>query len=165
MPGKQNSNDMKDRINDIWKRLAVAILGLLGFASCQPLLMYGSPYAEFKALGTVKDETGKPIEGIRVAVRQHQHYNNTAGVKYDHNDIYIDDTLYTDAKGAYLLNRSVFRGPDDVTIVFEDIDGEAHGGEYSPAEAQPKVTMTEKGSGSWFQGAYEAKADVTLKKQ
>ena len=125
------------RIKNTWKHLLTIILGLLGFASCEPMLMYGTPHADFKALGTVKDEAGKPVEGIRVAVRQHRHYENTPNVIYDHNDIYVDDTLFTDASGAWLLQRSVFDGPDDVTIVFEDIDGDAHGGEFNPAEAVP----------------------------
>ena len=141
------------RIKNTWKHLLTIILGLLGFASCEPVLMYGSPHADFKALGTVKDEAGKPVEGIRVAVRQHRHYEN------------VDDTLFTDASGAWLLQRSVFDGPDDVTIVFEDIDGDAHGGEFYPAEAKPEVKRTKKGDRNWYNGAFEAKEDVVLKKK
>ena len=146
---------MKRRIKNSWKHLLLAILGLLGFASCEPLIMYGSPHADFKALGTVKDEGGKPIEGIRVAIRQNNHSSNT----------HVDDTLFTDADGSYLLNRSFFYAPDDVTIVFEDIDGEAHGGEFRPAEENPKVKQTRKGDHNWYRGAFEAKADVALKKK
>lgn len=144
---------MKIRIKNTWKHLLTIILGLLGFASCEPLIMYGSPHADFKALGTVKDEAGKPVEGIRVAVRQHRHYEN------------VDDTLFTDASGAWLLQRSVFDGPDDVTIVFEDIDGDAHGGEFNPAETKPEVKRTKKGDRNWYNGAFEAKEDVVLKKK
>lgn len=156
---------MKIRIKNTWKHLLTIILGLLGFASCEPLIMYGSPHADFKALGTVKDEAGKPVEGIRVAVRLHRHHENTPNVIYDHNDIYVDDTLFTDASGAWLLQRSVFDGPDDVTIVFEDIDGDAHGGEFNPAEAKPEVKRTKKGDRNWYNGAFEAKEDVVLKKK
>lgn len=141
------------RIKNTWKHLLTIIFGLLGFASCEPMLMYGTPHADFKALGTVKDEAGKPVEGIRVAVRQHRHYEN------------VDDTLFTDASGAWLLQRSVFDGPDDVTIVFEDIDGDAHGGEFNPAEAKPEVKRTKKGDRNWYNGAFEAKEDVVLKKK
>lgn len=160
---------MKHRITRIWKQLAAAILGLLGFSSCERigwgLCMYGEPHADFKAQGTVTDERGKPIEGIRVAVRQHRHYQNSAGVIYDQNDWYDNDTLYTDDKGAYQLIRTVFDAPTDVTIVFEDIDGAENGGEYASAEATPEVTRTKKGDNSWYGGAFEVQADAKLKKK
>ena len=145
------------------------MLGLLGFSSCDRLglfvCMYGEPHADFKALGTVSDESGKPIEGIRVAIRQHRHHANTPDVIYDQNDWYENDTLYTDDKGAYLLTRSIFECPDDVKIVFEDIDGEENGGEYTSAEATPEVTRTKKGDKSWYGGAFEVQADVKLRKK
>ena len=156
---------MRIRIKNYWKHLLAIILGMLGFASCEPLIMYGSPHADFKALGTVKDEGGKPIEGIRVAIRQHKHYSNSPGVIHDISDTYVDDTLFTDAAGSYLLNRNSFDAPDDVTIVFEDIDGEAHGGEFRSAEENPKVKQTRKGDHNWYRGAFEVKADVVLKKK
>jgi len=159
---------MKNGINHIWRQLAAVILGLLGFSSCGKIgwgvsVMYGQPHADFKAQGTVTNENGKPIEGIRVAIRQHRHYGNTPGVIYDQNDFYENDTLFTDDKGAFLLLRSVFEGPDDVKIVFEDIDGKENGGEYTSAEVSPEVTRTKKGDNSWYGGAFEVQADVRLK--
>ncbi len=66
----------------IFKFLATTVLGLLGFSSCSwlgiGLCMYGEPHADFKVLGTVRNEDGKPIEGIRVAIRGHRHYENTS---------------------------------------------------------------------------------------
>ena len=116
--------------------------------------MYGMPYAEFKALGTVKNEAGKPVEGIRVAVRQTLRGQSE----------YVDDTVYTDSKGAYLLSRQAFSGPDYVRIVFEDVDGAENGGEFEHTEANPAINQTKDGSG-WFNGAYEVKADVVMKKK
>ena len=160
---------MKNGTNHIWRHLAAVILGLLGFSSCSRIGwgvdMYGVPNADFKARGTVTDENGQPIEGIRVAVRQHRHYENSSGVIYDQNDWYENDTLYTDDKGAYQLIRSVFEGPDDVKIVFEDIDGAENGGEYTAAEATPEVVRTKEGDRSWYGGAFEVRADAKLKKK
>ena len=160
---------MKSGIKSIWRHLAAAVLGLLGFASCDiigfGLAMYGEPHADFKALGTVSDETGKPVEGIRVAIRQHRHYENTSDVIYDQNDWYENDTLYTDSNGAYELSKTIFDKPKDVRIVFEDIDGAENGGEFEPAEATPEIKRTKKGDKSWYGGAFEVKADVTLKKK
>ena len=158
----KNDNEMK--VKRLLKSLTAAVLGLLGFASCEKALdahgngeilcMYGQPYAEFKALGTVKNEAGKPVEGIRVAVRQ---------TLRGHSE-YVDDTVYTDSKGAYLLSNHPFNGPDYVRIVFEDVDGTENGGEFEQAEAKPDIKQTKDGSG-WFTGAYEVKADVVMKKK
>ena len=129
--------------------------------------MYGSPTVRFEAKGKVTDEAGKGIEGVRVAVRAHRYYPNSAGVIYDQNHWYDDDTLYTDAAGKYELKTTLtsFNGPDDVTIVFEDVDGSAHGGEYASQTVTPEIKQTEKGNNSWFNGAYSVEADVKLKKK
>lgn len=153
-------------MKNLWKHITAVVLGLLGFASCDiigvGLCMYGEPHADFKAIGKVTDEAGKPIEGIRVAVQQHRHYNNTPDVIYDQNDWYDNDTLFTDAEGKYQLERMVFDAPHDVKIVFEDVDGEANGGEFESSTATPEVKKTKKGDGSWYGGAYEVSADATL---
>ena len=160
---------MNSKGKSVFKSLAAAALGLLGFSSCGWLgigvCMYGEPHADFKAIGSVTDQSGKPIEGIRVAVQQHRHYENSESVIYDQNDWYDNDTLFTDSEGKYELVRSVFSAPNMVTIVFEDIDGEENGGEFEKAEANPKLTQTKKGDKSWYGGAFEAKADAVLKKK
>ena len=168
-----NKVQMARIINSFWKHLAAAVLGLLGFASCgkeevfndHMLAMYGQPHADFKAMGSVKDEKGKPIEGIRVAIRLHNYHPNTAGVIYDQNHWYDYDTLYTDSKGAFELSKSVFEGPDDVTIVFEDIDGEEHGGLFKSVEDTPSVKQTVKSKDFWYGGAFEVESNVKMKKK
>ena len=154
---------------NIFRSLAATLLGLLGFSSCEwigiGLTMYGEPHADFKAIGTVTDETGKPIEGIRVAVQQHRHYENSESVIYDQNDWYDNDTLFTDSKGRFELERSVFDVPNRVSVVFEDIDGEENGGEFEKAEANPKVTQTKKGDKNWYNGAFQVEVNARLKKK
>lgn len=163
---------MGKRMKSIWERLAAIVVGLLGFATCGKIEniiespdMYGEPYADFKVLGSVTGENGDPIEGIRVAVTRHNHYENTPYVIYDQNDWYEYDTLFTDDKGAYLLKTIIFEGPDDVRIVFEDVDGEDHGGTFETVEATPPVRQTNKADHAWYGGAFEAEADVVMKKQ
>lgn len=160
---------MNGKIKSIFRSLAATALGLLGFSSCSWLgigvCMYGEPHADFKAIGTVKDNVGNPVEGIQVAIKQHRHYENTSSVIYDQNDWYDADTVFTDSSGSYELTRSVFSEPHNVTVVFEDIDGEENGGEFEKAEANPKVTQTKKGDKSWYGGAFETRADVVLKKK
>ena len=152
-------------MKSLFGRFLCFVLSLFGFSSCFFSAMYGTPHVDFKASGTVKDEEGKPLEGIRVAVQQHRHFDNSPGVIYDTNDWYENDTLYTDSAGKYLLERSPFNGPNEVKIVFEDIDGPDNGGEFEPTEASPAVVQTKKGDNNWYGGAYEVSADVTLRKK
>ena len=155
---------MAKRINTIWKQLAAAILGLLGFASCgkeevtdQFIAMYGQPHAYFKAIGSVKDEKGKPIEGIRVSITLHNNY-------YFPNQ-YAYDLTYTDSKGAYQLTESLFQCPDNVVIDFEDVDGEDHGGYFESVRTKPSIKQVEKGDGMWYGGAYKVESNVKMKKK
>lgn len=160
---------MKRRIKNLWKYLVTAILGVLGFSSCEEggldleiierPAMYGAPYADFKSLGTVKDEAGKPIEGIRVAVSQT--WRNS-----DDSILWIEaDTVYTDTKGSYLLEKNHVRLPGELQIVFEDIDGADNGGEFKSAEVTPHAIRASEGDKGWYQGLYEAKADIVLYKK
>ena len=151
--------DMKNAVKQIWKYLAAGILGLLGFASCgknlvDTLVMYGQPHADFKATGTVRDEDGNPIQGIRVSVR----------LKYAPWSQDEETTLYTDKMGDYQYITEVFDVPP-VTITFEDVDGEENGGEFASAEASPTVVRIQDGDKLWYDGAFEVRADVQLKKK
>lgn len=162
------------RANKVLKRMAAAIVGLLGFASCVDeeiiddqhyMVAYGTLHAAFKASGSVNDQNGKPIEGIRVAVTMHHYQPNTPTVRYDHNHTYIHDTLFTDSKGEFLMQKSIGIPVDDATFVFEDVDGEEHGGSFNKAETTPPVTQTAKSdSKTWFLGAFETESKVVMKK-
>ena len=175
---------MKQKARHFLNLLLGALLSLLGFASCDGILgdlrtrgggkngggmvcMYGSPTVNWHASGRVTDASGKGIEGIRVAIRAHKYMANTPGVIYDQNDWYYDDTLYTDANGNYKLEKHLtsFSAPDDATVVFEDVDGEEHGGLFETVKAIPRVTQTKKKDGFWYGGAFEVKSDVVMKKK
>lgn len=151
---------------NIFKHLAATALGLLGFASCEKigigLTMYGEPHADFKAIGTVKAEDGKPIEGIRVAVRRHSYIINSYDENHTSKDWPEDDTVYTDSKGVYEMSKTVFGAPDAVTVVFEDVDGSENGGYFGSRTAEPQVKQTKKGDKNWYSGAFEAQADAVM---
>ena len=61
---------MKAALGKGWKWLLGIFMSLLGFSGCGKIGIfreeYGSPYANFKLLGDVKDMKGNPIRGIRV---------------------------------------------------------------------------------------------------
>jgi putative lipoprotein (rSAM/lipoprotein system) len=152
---------MKNGMKQIWQYLAASIMGLLGFPSCdeidnilKPPPMYGQPYADFKALGTVRDEDGNPVKGIQVTVRQNWRYTKPA-----------ENKLFTDTEGTFQLIRQVFDEPESITVTFEDVDGEENGGDFASAEVSPEITHTKKGDHDFYGGAFEARADVQLKKK
>ena len=160
---------MKTGKVSVLRRIAGAVVGILGFAACEDgildpdnyknddLCMYGSPHADFRALGSATDEGGNPISGIRVVLHKEWSWRDT---------FVENDTLYTDSKGEFLLKpRNHPEQPHKITIVFDDVDGEENGGEFESLTVQPEIVQIKDGDHNWFTGSYEAKADVQLKKK
>ena len=55
------------------KALFGGLLTVLGFGSCDVvgggmMCMYGQPHADFTVKGTVTDEEGEPVKGIKTVV-------------------------------------------------------------------------------------------------
>ena len=76
------------------------------------------------------------------------------------------DSVQSDGSGAYLL-KYVGMQNRGLKIIVEDIDGEANGGEFLSDTLDidyNKAVQTKEGKG-WYQGAYEIKQDVKLKKK
>lgn len=120
-------------------------LALLGFAGCsgdsddlpdQPAL-YGPPVStvDYRVLGTVTDEDGKPLKDIQVIIE-----NSDAYVYLDENEKpygrdsitnkIIPDTTYTDKDGKFASLRTIAWDDNDLVVAFHDIDGEANDGEF-----------------------------------
>ena len=142
-------------------------LALLGFAGCSNIKdapdLYGTPSVDYKVLGTVTDEQGKPLKGIQVVV------NDPNLGSYDESGTHqeIPDTLYTDKDGKFTSNNVHAIGISKFTVEIQDIDGEANGGEF----LQKQLTKNDfnekrikKGKG-FYQGEYELSKDVQLKRK
>lgn len=128
------------------KKFLLMLLSLLGFSfvvtSC-----YGAPYAELSAEGRVTDETGKPLQGIKVSL--HREYG---------------PYTFTDGDGKFELDCD-YHG-ETVNFFYEDVDGILNGGEFSPdSTMKVKTFQTEKGDGRWDLGEFEAKDSKILKKK
>ena len=150
-----------------WQYCLTALLGLLGFSSCDPdndifggggLCAYGQPHANYKVIGEVKDPAGNPIEGIRVVV--------SPGAD---KAVYYNDTLYTDAKGQFQKEELKYSWPDEFntgTVKFEDVDGEAHGSFNTKVlkKGDYEVKQTKKGDGNWYDGDFTITAKTKLEK-
>ena len=138
---------MKKRIKN---RLSFLLLSLLGFAatSCkEPLDMYGTPRADFRAQGKVTDKEGNPLRGIQVRSEQ-----------YDSKEVLTADD------GSYDISGSMF--PSHITLSFTDIDGPENGGEFTEQHLDIKFTeadRTGKG-GEWYSGSF-ARSGVDVRMQ
>ena len=105
----------------------------------------------------VKDSGGKPVKGIRVVFvprgeTEEQSWEN--------------DTLYTDDKGHFELDRARYQWPGDTdkfVYIAEDVDG-ADNGSIKSTKDTPDVKKVKKGDGSWYDGDYEVSATITLDK-
>jgi putative lipoprotein (rSAM/lipoprotein system) len=146
-------------------KLCKITLGLLGIAmvdSCIGRAEYGCPHADFEAKGVVTDEAGNGIQGIRVVI----------SAKYP-NPYYtgapLTDTLWTNQEGAYVTGESYmvddFAYMDSVKLEFEDVDGCENGGEFQSVIVEVPVFQVKPGDGNWYDGAYEAGANVTMIKK
>lgn len=158
---------MKTKHKSLMATLCGAILSLLGFASCDPFGMqceYGTPSLNYKLSGTVTDIEGTPIEGIRVIVPDDQ---------YDlERNCFIGDTVFTDALGHYAIpEREGSFAPAPLGILFDDVDGDAHGGSFASDSLTTENVCNaprkqyKKGDGHWYEGGFEYAIDMTLKKQ
>ena len=148
-------------------------LALLGFAGCSNIKdapdLYGTPSVDYKVIGTVTDEQGKPLKDIQVIVK-----NPNGWSYYDDNTSreslppqVIPDTLYTDKDGKFTSNNVHAISVSKFTVEIQDIDGEANGGEF----LQKQFTKNDfnekrikKGKG-FYNGEYEYSKTVQLKRK
>lgn len=161
---------MNRKINKLLNAVTASLLSLLGFSSCdngifggdEPCL-YGTPTSSYHFKGTVTNEKGTPVKGIKVVAQE----------VYDGDTTRVDST-YTDSNGNYqTADKSVFSATGYVKegrlfVSFEDVDGEDNGGEYETAKAvgsDISVKQIKKGDGSWDAGLYELTADKKLNKK
>ena len=115
------------------------ILFLLGFGCDKEgfgigggYCMYGQPHADYKLIGDVKGQDGKPIQGIRVVFTP-----DPASYPYN------NDTLYTDAKGHFQSDRLKYDFPNvqKANVIFEDA---TPGGNIDDPFIQTLVMLLEK---------------------
>ena len=146
-----------------WKYCLAALLGVLGFSSCDPddpiggwgRAEYGQPHANYKVLGEVKDPAGKPIQGIRVVVDPGSAHPD-----------YYKDTLYTDVKGHFEKDLPDFMWDETSIVKFEDVDG-ADNGSFKTKELKASdlsVKQDKKGDNRWYDGDFTITANTQLEK-
>ena len=156
---------MKDLILKLFK-ITLGLLGIAMVDSCIAKAEYGCPHADFEAKGVVTDEEGKGIQGIRVVISAEHPNPSYTGTP-------IADTLWTNQNGEYDTGETyqesyvynVFAYMDSVKLEFEDVDGQENGGEFQKVSIEVPVFKVKDGDGNWYDGAYEAGANVTMTKK
>ena len=162
---------MKVRFNRWYNAVLTALLGLLGFESCDspdeygPIpCEYGTPYADYQFSGTVTDESDSPIKDIKVSAK-YVYQINDGIVK-----TYGVDSTQTDGSGKYAFESRRFVSDPDLKLIVEDIDGEANGGTFKndtidiDFDKAKKVKEPDKDD-SWSSGTFAITQDIKLKKK
>ena len=155
---------MKQKVNKLWVWIFGGLLSLLGFSSCGiGRVEYGCPHADYKVIGEVTDEAGKPIEGIRAIVAP-------SGLDSENAEWY-NDTLYTDVAGKINADLTKFAWFDsensDLEVELADVDGPLRG-EYETKVLRRidlKLTQTKKGDNHWYDGEYTLEFKGILKEK
>jgi len=147
---------MKVRFTRWYNTVLTALLGLLGFESCESesQLEYGVPQADYIVKGVVTDDAGNPIQGIKT--------------KFVHDHYYGEKTAITDDSGNYEIQATSYPDLYNCQLIVEDIDGEANGGEFLSDTldlSTKKPVQIKKGDRKWYEGTYELSQDVKMKKK
>ena len=158
---------MKAALGKGWKWLLGIFMGILGFSGCGKIGIfrdeYGTPNADFKLIGEVKDANGKGIEGIRVVFTPHPDAP-------EEQQKWQSDTLYSDVQGHFGKDRLKHDWPDGAkgsAVKFEDVDGPAHGSFRTKVLTGSELTIeqTRKGDKHWYSGEYTIQADAVLEEE
>ena len=162
---------MKVRFTHWYNAVLTALLGLLGFESCDspdeygPIpVEYGTPYADYQFSGTVTYESNSPIKDIKVSAKFVYRKNDGGTGSYG------GDSTLTDGSGKYTLEGRRFISDPDLKLIVEDMDGEANGGAFKSDtididfDNAKKVKDPAKGE-YWSTGSYAINQDIKLKKK
>ena len=152
---------MKARVKHLYEVIAGFVLAVLGFSGCKEIINgvdeYGMPHATFTVIGSVKAaDTDDPIDDIKVKYRR------------------IVDPEYT-TEIAFLsqnggrVEETFTEWPDveNIELTFEDIDGEANGGQFLPDTLRSKdlkIDFVEDKDSNWHRGNYTISFEAKLDK-
>ncbi len=107
---------------------------------------YGTPHANFKISGTVTNESGETVNGVKVLM--------------------MYDSTYTDANGDYDIVAEDFPTDQTFPIQFIDIDGDDNGKlqtlDTTVVFVDPEFKNGDK---HWYEGETLKTFDVTMKEE
>lgn len=148
----------------LWSWICTMVISALGFVACDSSdddnrldlpIEYGTPTADYKYIGTVSDQNGKPIEGIKVTLVGHNALTSSKKV-----------AEFTTNKEGKFESEVYSETQATVTVIeFADIDGEKNGGEFvgtTITTSQMQTTKVKDGDGGWYRGTFNREANIKL---
>ena len=155
---------MKVRFNRWYNSILTALLSLLGY-SCSsenslPVEMYGVPSADYQISGTVTNDNGQVVQGIKTSVKQISTYEGKTQAS-------CIDSVMTDANGHYDVSVHIFPMNKEIKLLVEDVDGDANGA-YQNDTIDIDYNNAQKikdGEDVWNNGTFAIKQDIKLKKK
>lgn len=160
---------MKVRINRWYNTILTALLSLLGYGCSSEnsmemygtaILMYGVPSAEYQISGTVTNDNGQSVQGIKTSVKQISTYEGKTQAS-------CIDSVMTDANGHYNVDVHIFPMNKEIKLLVEDVDGDANGA-YQNDTIDIDYNNAQKikdGDDVWNNGTFAIKQDIKLKKK
>lgn len=156
---------MKVRFNRWYHAVLTTLLAMLGF-SCDGLdneekVMYGAPTPHYYINGTVTDQAGTPIEGIKTSLKQvykSDDFTEVSGL----------DSMQTNNMGFYEFQCTPWMILRNVKLIVEDINGEANGGEFLSDTLDvdfDKAVLTKGVKNSLDVQYYQIVQDVKMKRK
>lgn len=146
---------MKRKVLTGINALIALLLGILGLNGCFRV-EYGTPHATFEAAGTITDEDNKPLENIRVTLKDRYRPNRDYRRTFP--------AVYTDDGGEYVIGPyNDFFPKDSMDIIVTDTTGV-----YASDSVSVKVDYDRskvKWGDNWNSGAGYVHQDFQLKKK
>lgn len=154
-----SAKDMRKKFYALLNLLLAPVLAMLGFSGCDNnvVCLYGSPYAKYDVKGTILNEEGKQLEGMKVTSKEIYTNENVEG--YFGHEL---NTTSTDSKGQYQAtgNWTGFHpGNTLLRIVVEDPQHV-----YATDSVDVTLKRTDKDKDDWCQGTDVGTADLRLKR-
>ncbi|MGM9825068.1 MAG: radical SAM-associated putative lipoprotein [Paludibacteraceae bacterium] len=155
------------------------VIGALGLTGCvavkygvpEAVAMYGCPVASFAAEGTVTNEQGMPIKGVKVTAGERQALSGDGltvrdtvgtfpvGLTAGETPASPVNQALTDEQGQYRITIDAMFPADSIWLYADDSTGV-----YASDSARVKIAYESNGDGMWDMGDGKAEADFRLKR-
>ena len=143
------------------------VIGALGMTGCMAVkygvpdggdmvTMYGCPMASFTAEGTVTNEQGMPIKGVKVTAGERQEVSED-GITAGETPASPVNQALTDEQGQYHIKIDAMFPTDSIWLYADDSTGV-----YAGDSARVKVEYEGNGDGMWNMGDGKVEADFRL---
>lgn len=152
------AKDMRKKFYAMLNMLLAPVLAMLGFNGCDNafngVCLYGVPYAKYDVKGTVLNEEGEQLEGMKVTPKEIYTFENFEGCE-------VLKATSTDSKGQYQTSGS-WSGYSPGSVLRIVVEDPQH--VYATDSVDITLKRTNKGKDDWCEGTDVGTADFRLKR-